>query len=1148
VFIRDGVVAINDGGGGAATFTMGFNPNAANNGRYYLNQLNSSIVNFTHSAQASARLPVYYPLQTSQLNPDITFNTTDLFNMSSANTTLSAPNFDVEMDSIDLLQDLGVLIDGLDLVLAGTQDVLANEVLGQVFPLVGDQLSGAVDVIGDFREGTLAELRTQFAGSKTSAAVQVALFNALGPTGLNLLDPNYHDAGGDAVRDTQADLDDVVVTVVDDGNGKTTELQFNMRLINDFYTAQLPVGFDLGLPGLGLAIDPNSAVQLDLGYQYEFGFGVSLTDGVYIDTAAANDLIIDLNATIPNFVGTASLGFLQLDVRDRQTAPSHFTGQFAIDLMDPVGTNNRLTFNEIAAGNLNFASMIDASLSAQADVNLDLIASIGGNMQFPSVLADFDMDWVFDPAQGLRGDKPTVAFGNVRMDLGEFFSNFVDPILTNIQSTLAPLEPVIEVLTEPLPLISDFFGPTSLLDLARIFGYDQTADFIQAADQILDLIDGFSTVGGNVYYDLGGFDLNLPTLDLRDSQSTLTLTDITSRITPPTAAPPTDLADFTQRTRNITAGGLAFPIIDNPATVFGLFLGKEADFFTYTMPTFTAQFDYRAYFGPVWPVPPIMLTLAGGVGLEANFTFGYDTYGIRSYLETDNPTDLFDGFYIADLPIPEVDMWGYIAGGAAVGIDLGIIGGAIGVEGGLFAEIEFDLADPNDDGKLRGFELMQNLGHGLMCVFDTHGQLDFRLRAFYEFKVDIGIASYTKRDYYPIVSQTLASFDHDCDVEPPVLAELDPDTGALTLNVGDRAALRQTVNTTDGDEVYTIKRLSDDAVMVEAFGFIQIYGGYNPDLDRTITVSKIVGDAGLGNDQILIDDGVRVTAELSGGAGNDILQGGSGHDLLQGGAGLDTLLGQSGDDQLYGHMLSGTDDDLAADRLEGGAGADMLDGGLGDDALLGGLGNDTLYGRGGLDLLFGNEGNDILYGGEDADILSGDAGDDLIYGGLGDDVLDGGAGRDRLEGNDGADLLVGGSSRDWLYGHSEAGTGDDNASDILYGDLGVGSGLFSQSFGEAMGDDFLYGQGGDDILYGEEGHDQLYGALGDDELHGQQGDDLLYGEAGADRLYGESGSDQLIGGTGDDLLYGGSEDDALHGGLGDDVLWGGEGNDALRRQ
>lgn len=57
-------------------------------------------------------------------------------------------------------------------------------------------------------------------------------------------------------------------------------------------------------------------------------------------------------------------------------------------------------------------------------------------------------------------------------------------------------------------------------------------------------------------------------------------------------------------------------------------------------------------------------------------------------------------------------------------------------------------------------------------------------------------------------------------------------------------------------------------------------------------ISRLIAYGYDGNDRLIVEDGLKIDAFLSGGAGDDFLQGGDGADLLLGGDGQDTLIGK----------------------------------------------------------------------------------------------------------------------------------------------------------------------------------------------------------------------------------------------------------------
>jgi Ca2+-binding RTX toxin-like protein len=295
------------------------------------------------------------------------------------------------------------------------------------------------------------------------------------------------------------------------------------------------------------------------------------------------------------------------------------------------------------------------------------------------------------------------------------------------------------------------------------------------------------------------------------------------------------------------------------------------------------------------------------------------------------------------------------------------------------------------------------------------------------------------------------------------------------------------------------------------------------------------------------------------------------------------------------------------DNLTGTAGNDVID-------LLGG--NDTYDGLAGNDTIRGGGGNDLLKGGDNNDTIFGGAGNDTIVGGRHGDDLYGGTGADRFVHQDRADsapFLDSSPGIDRIYDFNSAEgdkidltalapngfyLGDSFRLDlfttgkgqIILTDNGDGTYLLriflpgdvredmqvvlntrvtaSDFLGvenapppaPTEGDDNLTGTsgndtidllGGNDTYDGLAGNDDIRGGSGDDVLSGDDGNDAIDGGDDVDRLYGGNGDDTLFGddprttGNGADLLDGGAGNDQLNGWYGDDTLLGGAGDDDL---
>ena len=231
------------------------------------------------------------------------------------------------------------------------------------------------------------------------------------------------------------------------------------------------------------------------------------------------------------------------------------------------------------------------------------------------------------------------------------------------------------------------------------------------------------------------------------------------------------------------------------------------------------------------------------------------------------------------------------------------------------------------------------------------------------------------------------------------------------------------VNGTAGNDYISLSR--------DGAGNISVYNDGTTTTYAEWLVSKVVVNAGDGNDTVYAAYNFARPVEENGGNGNDYLYGGAGNDTITGGGGADYIYGAGGDD-----------------NLDGGVGgyANYFDN-TGNDTLYGGDGNDVLnasdYGN---NFLSGQNGNDVLYGWQGNDTLNGDAGNDVVYGYTGDDVIHGGDGDDYLYGQDGNDKIYGDDGCDVLCG----GNGDD----VL---VSVGGGQ----------NDCLYGEGGYDSFWAD---------------------------------------------------------------------------------
>jgi Ca2+-binding RTX toxin-like protein len=1087
VFIRNGAVRLDNGTPGqAATWSLSL---AGGPSQIDLGQLLDleSLVVMQAVGRLDATLPVSFP------RPDVAqgaieLKVTDLNNLGGV--TLAMPDFAAAIASLDISDLLGTTIDGWDGVVRLLHDALDGELLGVKLPLVGDKLAE----IGGFLDALRADVidRLESAQQLSTQTIQQALFDVLGPAGLNWLIDRTSDS------DSLVTVEDVAVQILLDGQGLLLAFDFEFALAGVYHVGT-PIDLDLGLDGLGLELA--GAMDLAVAFQMDVGFGLSRAEGFYFHSDATPELSISLMATLPGASAIASLAFLQLSATDSATDPTHFTATLSVDLLDPNG-DGRLTMAEISAAT-SVEQVVTARLSGEAEVNLHLSASTA-QPQLPSIEADFHLLWQFDTSDpSLAGVIQDLRFSDVKINLGQFVNQIVEPVLAKVELALGPVMPVIDALTTRIPVLSDLAGSDiTLLDLAAQFGYISatTQDFILAVTSLVtDLPDytGFIHLG----------DLVLDGQLARDAANLGKLQPV-GPLSPPAAGDVAKVEDIEDRS------GFSIPILHDPAKAFALLLGRDILLMTYELPQLEFEFNYRKFF-PV--IGPLGVTLAGEIGGQADFAFGYDTRGLRQFVEGDfeDPAVIANGFFISDRlsadgtgdDIREVQFHGSLAAYAAVSVAVA----EMGVGGGLMATIGLDLNDPDNDGRVYWQEIVGQLEQG--SLVNVSGELTAFLKAY--LTIDLGLFSKTWEKNF--AKTELASFTYNpAPSATPVLGELSD--GELRLNIGARAGNRLIGDTLDGDEHFEISAGSMPGQIVVTFFSSQ--GEVSQTFDN---VTRIVADGGEGNDTIEIAASVTAEVELRGGAGNDTLTAGGGPAVLVGGDGNDSLIagsvastldGGAGDDTLVGGSQ--------ADTLRGGLGNDTLVGGSGEDTLVGGDGDDHLDGQGGADTLDGGDGSDTLLGGDEADQLSGGRGFDTLDGQAGNDILSGGDDNDTLLGGIGNDLLQGEDGDDILHG------GDD--ADTLQG---------------GAGEDQLYGEAGVDLLFGSLGADLLHGGDDDDTLHGGTGADELRGGAGIDHLFGDEGADRLFGDSGDDWLYGGVESDELSGGAGADQLFGEAGHDLL---
>ena len=806
-------------------------------------------------------------------------------------------------------------------------------------PVVGDVLDAGAEIGTAFRTkitDPVGDLVTQLGGSSTFPTVEGAIrdffWDNLG--GAETDAANRFILNFDAPDQAPVKEEDIIVTLLcgpapgedcESLNPDDTPMYTMLDLLD--VQVQLLIGqaaaatapdFDWGVPGLRL--EGESTLTGLVSWQLSVGFGVSLTDGFYLlgDTTV-NDLFEDRDISVSAAVDFGTVG---VDLSD----PAALEGDLAFlsaalwnakddrdDPSDPDDDDRKaheLSINlgidftqDDRVGLAGLPSLLDPTdwevgLDGYVDFysTLATTAAVAGGASegaIPRLLADIRLEWTFNANvnDGFEAGDLEAGFDNIRLDLGSFLTEFLNPVLSEVQRYTQPLQPIIDTLQSPIPGVSQLAelvgaDPITLLDLMEaVSGADLTLirrllDVITFANSIPTVTPG----DPNLIIPIGAFLLdpaqlmkpelpatakaglikaNSATLDGGVDDPGGVFGALKSKSGSPTFNNALDKSTSSD-------GGFTFPAFQEPSKLFNLLVGQDIELVEFDAGTLKAEVGWSQTFGPIAVGPvPVSVVVSIGAAVEGRFVIGYDTKGIRQLVQslTDDSTandgffesvgTLLAGVYIGDLAAdgsdpPEIRLT--LEGAVGAAVDLVII--KAGIEAGLRATLDMNLHDggflepippENLDGKLRIDEIITFL-HNPLCLFDVDGRLEAFIRIFVT--LDLFLFSVTYKQ--TIVNIVLLELDNITAelCQPPEPEPASPDgSGMLFLNVGDRAGLRN-FDTGNVEESVVVKQLTDPVdgkadIEVTYKGYSEVYGG----------ISRIVGDGDDGKDSVLIEDG-----------------------------------------------------------------------------------------------------------------------------------------------------------------------------------------------------------------------------------------------------------------------------------------------------
>ncbi|MBC9882178.1 LEPR-XLL domain-containing protein, partial [Bradyrhizobium sp. INPA01-394B] len=438
----------------------------------------------------------------------------------------------------------------------------AASVLGSDLPFVGNQLTN-LDILGP----AIAQFNNLKATLQQDLADNTVLLTKIRSDIVALLST----AGllPDATPANDVNLyvveNGATVKVVDGSSDNLTQVsQIELDLkLGKTMTTSTPVGTDLGLPGLGLTVNPGSTINGSVAWTFNFGIGFKANTTYLVSGDPSNNgspLNLNVSYTLGDGFGAiGKMGFLEALLTEK-SGPNHtgLSGSIGLALG---GSGSMAALNHGTEIDGSNAATVTVTPTFKLNAHSNLGLAFGGGFQkdsngnyvdksaFPSLKGDFAFDWNIDANSLANAAKPVVGINNIGLDVGGAITTFLLPIIKPFYDATHGMKDVIDFLTSPVPIISDFlklgllpeiavkqFLPTytsgetldwlhfsldMLVDQGSTISADEAraiAPIAEAVFSIIKQLDGFyadgqATAGMGLVISLGN--LNFSTKDLR---------------------------------------------------------------------------------------------------------------------------------------------------------------------------------------------------------------------------------------------------------------------------------------------------------------------------------------------------------------------------------------------------------------------------------------------------------------------------------------------------------------------------------------------------------------------------------------------------------------------------------------------------------
>ena len=366
------------------------------------------------------------------------------------------------------------------------------------FPFIGDKLPDALNphvLMAPIRNEIASienKIASDFANSGTLLVqVQSDLVGLL--SGANLL-PGKTPANDVVIKFLTTDA--AGVQTVSPSSTFTlehvTQLELDLILgVQKDYT--IPLTADIGLPGLGLKVQPGSVVNASVGFTINLGVGMTASDHYLVSGSSANsgspinfDVKLYLGSADKPFQAVGTIGFLQALLTEPASAdPNTHTGLFGGVGLSLTGVNDGTALNggvEVLPSHIgNIGAKPTYGLHVQSNLQLTFGADFQKDQttgdytdksDYPSIGAQLAFSWEigdatlatgatphalarFSPLAASGALAPTVALNNISVDVGQAITKFIAPILKPVYDVTSPqpVQDLLKFLTSSMDLV-----------------------------------------------------------------------------------------------------------------------------------------------------------------------------------------------------------------------------------------------------------------------------------------------------------------------------------------------------------------------------------------------------------------------------------------------------------------------------------------------------------------------------------------------------------------------------------------------------------------------------------------------------------------------------------------------------------------------